>query len=367
MDLQTVVIYLFLSAVFILMCREIARQKFSIWWVLVPIGIYGVIFGMRQSVGVDFPAYLQTYLRALNGITDFSMRRWEIGFASLYKFCADCELHHAILFTIIAFVPVALIFLSVRKYKWVFPFLAFTFMAGGIWLQYSNGLRQIIAFGLFAFAIPYLTQKKWLKYYIYIFIATLFHESAVILYAIPLFYLQKGKTHFNNVKTQYILLAIALICGNVNFIQSFFEEFDSLISSLGYDHYIESESKHASKLSITPGIGYYIIILTNIMIIKFSTQVKKQFDHTTFPLLYDFAYFGMLVHYAFAGVQLMGRINYYFAGFNYIVGAFVLFFLSKQKSRTAYYILLGLYILTFIAIMYRMHENTAFFRFFWQV
>lgn len=359
--LETIFVYSSLSVIFIFLAHRDSEPKKSKYLILVPIAIYAIVFGMRYGVGADYFRYLESYMSGLF----VDNRRWAPIFKYIATGCKAADLHFSVWFAICAFIPLVCVFLSVDKYKYIYPYLAFTFMLGGIWLSYSNGLRQIMAFGFFALTIPFLKEKKWLYYLIGVYLASLCHTSALILLPLPLFYIWRHQTYFNNVKLELSLLIMALLIGNINYIQSFMTTFDKLIVAMDYDYYTESGS--VVKKDVNIGVGYYINLLIDIIIICFNRNAKKKLSNTTYPIIFDLAFVGILLKYAFTGVQLLNRINYYFDGFNYIAAAYTLYYLHSNKKYNYLYLLIGFFVLRYMAVLYRMNENTALFQFYWQI
>ena len=58
-----------------------------------------------------------------------------------------------------------------------------------------NVLRESFAIGFFLLSIPHLLNRNWIKYYIYIFFAFMFHSGAALLFFCPLvFYIDFSST-----------------------------------------------------------------------------------------------------------------------------------------------------------------------------
>ena len=163
---------------------------------------------------------------------------------------------------------------------------------------------------------------------------------------------------------QIILLSISLFLMNINIINVFISAVDSLIIRLGYSSYLDMSSMMDSDVRL--GVGFYIIFLVNLTLILHSKNVKRFFSLHWLNIVYDLYFIGVLWSYIFINSLLLNRINYYMYGFQYIVAAFTLVYLKETKKYKVFYLLLSLYILIFIATMYRMGENTSLYIFNWQ-
>lgn len=343
-----------------LCCQGSKTQK---WWpVVAAISIYALVFGCRYGVGSDFFSYLEIYKSANGGYLAYS--DIEAGFFYLMKLLSSCDLHYTYFFGIVAFLQLYLVFKSVKPYYFLYPFLAFTFMFGAEWLKYANGLRQVLAFCLFVFSFKFIVERKIVLHYLCILAACLFHRSVLLLIPVyPLLYLRKE--WFSNVKIQLLLLAGSLILMNVSIVHGFLDYIEAGIDILQYSDYLQNQYDELIAREVNLGAGFYIILFINIINIYFSRQVKEKYKNTIFPLIYNLYFIGICWNYLFIDSQLLGRINYYFYGFAYIAAAFTMAYLFYERKKS-FLVVVGLYILLFAGIMYRMDINTARFVFNWQ-
>lgn len=362
---QTILVYLFLFSIMYLL-SNVAKYTKQWRYVTIAILIYSIIFGMRYGVGVDQLVYLESYTSASISTYNINYYNYEFGFRFLIMFLIGMDAHFAWFFGIIAFIQLYLVFLSVKPYQAIYPFLIFTFMAGCVWLSYANGLRQQLAFCIFVFAISFIEKKQWWWYYIMIVLAISMHKTAILLAAFYPLFLYKTEW-FNNKTIQLGLLLGALIIGKIGIIQNYIDNLEVYATYIGYEHYFLDRYNELMYHAIErKGVGYYILLVTNITLIWLSTNYKHYFKSKYLYYIYNLYFVGVLLNYAFEGSQLFQRINYFFYGFSYIVGAFALLY-AKRSNRKMFLILITMYILTFIATMYRMEDNTSLFKFFWQV
>lgn len=328
---------------------------------------------MRYGVGVDHLSYMAEYQRITLGLSN-RFDDTETGFRFIRDTLAQWDVHSAIYFGLIAFIQLWLVFKAVKSDKFIYPYLVISFFLGCIWLTYANGLRQQLAFGLFAYSLLFVDSKKLLPlHYILLLLAVSMHQSAVILFILaPL--LRKKWDWFTNIKVQYLLLAVAIIIGRLPQIESWLiatEDnmgiLEGYLEETGYDQYYSyNDGENIFRDKGTTGIGYFIEMAINIVLIWFC-NATKQFNKNDklVSYIYNFTYLGILLHYAFIASPVIARVNYYFYGFAYVFGAYTLHYLYN-RHRKMFWVLLGLYMLTFIGTMYRMHDNTSAFYFFWQ-
>ena len=355
--LQTIIVYLCLL-VCMLGLSKYAQVTHKWAPIIIAILLYAIVFGVRYGVGADYLAYLNYYKFP----EQINKENIEAGFVFLIKSLSSIGLHYSFYFGIIAFVQLYCIYKSIQKYDYAFVSLTFVFMLEGYWLTFSNGLRQVLAFSILVCAIPYLVKQKWIPFAILGLLATCFHKSAIIpLLVYPLFCIRK--LYFNSIVLQLIVLAISILLMNVNIVSFILDKVEGIIYTLGYGVYVENDYNFSTDVGL--GIGFYVTLFSNIILILNSNGMKQMFKETWIPYAYNLFYIGVILKYIFISSQFFSRINYYFLYFELFIGAFTLVYLWRKKRNFAY-ALIGLYILTFVACMYRMDTNTAMYFFFWQ-
>lgn len=360
--LQTVLVYSLLFLVMFGLCSNASKQ--NKWWcVVVALIIYSIIFGLRYGVGMDFFGYLKFYEKFRVSGGQIALRAdFEGGFLFIMKQLALRNFHYGYFFGVVAFLQIFLLFYSIKKDRWIYPFLVVVFMLGGSWLNYANGLRQILAVCCFMVSLRFASEKKFIWHYAFIALAILMHNSAWIL---VVFYpiLRFKEEWISNLKLQFILLGTSLILMQIDVIFNVLQHIDYFISVLGYKHYLGS---YAIEDNWRIGLGFFLLLGMDVICIYFSNNVKGFFRSRFVIYIYNLYFVGILLKYALFGSQLIQRVNYYFYGLQVVFAAYVLFYLSK-RNKLFFYILLGLYILTFVAILYRAETNTALYMFNWEV
>lgn len=240
-------------------------------------------------------------------------------------------------------------------------------MVGCSWLTYSNGLRQILAVALWIWAVRFMVEKKvWMHYFV-ILLAVTMHTSALMLVVFyPLYYWKEE--WFRNIKWQLLALVLSLVIMNLHVAQNLMRSIDLVAQAVGYGDYADEDSDTIAQLvdrELSLGMGFFITLLLNILLVIFSPKVKNYVKSKYFNAAYNFFVIGIVLKYIFASSMVFSRINYYFINFTFIVAAYTLFY-AHRCNRVLFYTLLALYALTFAATLWKGEENTALFVFFWQ-
>lgn len=348
-----------------LLCKQASKKNNNVL-VCFAIFIYAVVFGVRYGVGVDYFTYLQEYMYMIKSPIALLESNFEIGFLTFIRVLSKFEAHFSLFFGIIAFVQLYLIFRAVNKTPKIYPYLVYTFMIGCVWLSFANGLRQELAFCFFAFSLSFVEDKRYILHYLLLAFAISMHNSAIIL--LPFYFILQYKNNwFKNTNLQLIALFLSVIVGNLNVIEYFLTHFESLFYYFNYDTYLDDKySDKMLNLDIQKGIGYYVLLLTDIFLIKYSNNCKKYFDKSNYvTTIYNFYFVGVLIKYVFFNSHLIQRINYYFYGFYFIFAAYLLYSLHKTNKKV-FFVLAFLFLLTFVGTLSKMNDNTSLFRFYWE-
>ncbi len=88
--------------------------------------------------------------------------------------------------------PAALISVSsvkfLKRYSVDLPFTILIFLSIGTYIMYMAAMKQSLAMFFLLLAIPYAEKKKYLQFYILVFIAILFHTHAFMFAIVPLLF-----------------------------------------------------------------------------------------------------------------------------------------------------------------------------------
>ena len=147
--LQTLCVYIFVGLVLYVGSKRSASSG-NMSNILIAISIYALIFGLRYGVGYDTNAYIESYSDYGKGYVE---KEIEPGFLFLNQSIYSLGLPSWFFLSVVAFLQLGLVYFAYRREKNVYAYLSLTFMLGCVWLSYSNGLRQVLAFCFFVSSI----------------------------------------------------------------------------------------------------------------------------------------------------------------------------------------------------------------------
>lgn len=331
---------------------------------LFPVLLFSIAFGLRYGVGIDFYAYLKSFSASYEELESY----YEPGLVCIIKLCRNFGLGSNTFFFLLAFIQILFLYLSFRDNIAPAVFLPSSLIFTGIAMAgYMNNIRQTIALCIFAFAVHYISNRRFLLYILFIALAFLFHKSAVIL--LPLYFIwAKKDSYFHSIPWQIILATVAFMLALIIDLPSILNAFSGLLEVMGYARYLDSD-RIAGDAAI--GVGYIMTIVLYIIIIVYSKRMKQFYASRTFNIMYDLFYIGVLCEFLFRGSMMLNRITYYFNGFKTLFIAFILYFLYKNRKQDrmifySYIIIWVILIITFIRCMVLSESNTMQFVFSFQ-
>ena len=360
MELQTIVVYTTLTIVFYSFAK--AGKKYNSFGLLITgLLVYTFVFAVRKGVGTDFFTYQHWY----NGD---SFHEIEVGFQLLMDTLNQFGMPSEVFFGVVAFLQLFFILLAFRRYPEIWPMLVLAFMLSGQWHQYANGLRQWLAFSLFVYSLRFIKESNVVKYYVCIAIASTVHTSAlllVVMYPIFIFKIE----WFKSVWGQFLLLVlvVAVALGQMDAINLTLKKIDVLITLLGYDNYVDNWMyMEYMETDVTFGFGVVYLLSRQGFVIYLSNRVKRHINSPFISMIYDLCFFGFLWRWIFVSSMILGRINYYFLGFEFIMEALILYILSLRKKKYLFWIFLCICTVQYFLTLLDMHDNHSLYIFTWQ-
>lgn len=156
-----------------------ALNRKAFWIPLITLALFA---GIRSSnVGTDSGNYVKNFND--NILLDYFEFREEVEYG--YQILEYSILHLSNNYFWLFFITALLI---VSSYLYIFRKLSVDYLASiyiyitfNFYTFFFNGLRQGIAMAIVALSIPYLIQKKFLFFLIFIILSSFFHKSALIM------------------------------------------------------------------------------------------------------------------------------------------------------------------------------------------
>ena len=309
--------------------------------VLFPILIFALIIGLRDNVGIDFPAYKDTYLFG------YDIERMEPGYVLLNNVLKFFQMPSWLLFSLVAFLQIFFISMFFVKipviYRW-FPFFYFT----TLYAFFSvNGLRQSIAFSIIVFSIYSIYEKKLLKYLILVLFAASFHQSALLF--LP-FYFFINNDWLKRRSIQYAFYLCASVFA-ILVAEKLWIYFDLFIQMSGFSGYNPLSLVDVDwENSDGRGLGRIFWFIVDSFTIFLSPQIKQKYERTPIIPCYNLYFIGILLE-PIAGSSYLMRFNVYFVNFRIIIYSFLFYWVFKNNNQIIYKVTASFLLIGFIAFM----------------
>lgn len=304
-----------------------------------------MISGVRWHVGVDYMSYLENYLSVQNfGHSIFTK---EYGFEYITLFFAKLGLHYTFYFTFLAFLQIYFIYRAFQDQRFLYPILGIFIVFGPFYLEWMNGIRQVIAATMFVYSIRFILEKKLFKYLAIILLASLFHQSVLIL--LPVYFLPKRNLFKNRIVT-FSLVVISLYLGMTNFWIDQLKNLGNLFQFIGYENYSSDSLAAYIKEEQIQNIGprRIIMILIAIITIWYSPKLSEYFKRYHFYYYFNLAIFGFLLYNLLSNTHhIFLRPVAYFTIFSVVTTSYLMVYLKQNLTKKRIFI----YIITWILIL----------------
>ncbi|SLK04681.1 EpsG family protein [Salegentibacter salarius] len=301
------------------------------------------IVGLRYNVGVDWPAYKEYFEDFdLYKNLSFQDQTMEVGYYLINYFANYIGGGYILVFSIAACVSWFFVLKSVPAK--LLPLIIFFIFSDGYFFWSMNGVRQFIAVAIFAYSIKFILSKKFLNYFLFIILAALFHQSAILL--IPLFFIPYERVFKQ--KWWMIVFGISFVFSGTPLILSALPKIFKVISEFvpflaGYNSYFDSQYYEARELTGT-GLGYYFRILISFVLLIFSKPLIQKYPETR--VYFVLFFLGVIIYNLFFSFQIVERFTTYFLFLRAYLLGFLVYYL--YKSRTFNFIGLGILVIYFI-------------------
>lgn len=165
-----------------------SRRRALTYVMLVGLILLGVAALRSVSVGIDTTQFCRAYVRiGAEGFSAFELERYEPLFTLLCLVLNWATNNHQALIAASSAICLIPIFRLIYLKSEDIPFSIFLYIALNLYFSSMNTMRQAIALGVIALALPRLIDGKWLPYVVCVVVATFFHRSALFaLLLLPL-------------------------------------------------------------------------------------------------------------------------------------------------------------------------------------
>ena len=295
-----------------------------------------LVSGFRCNFGSDSYNYYNQY----NSVTDIYYNFWDVfnssyqsGFISLCYIVYQLTHFEYAIFWVIALItyPVIIIYARKKTQKPSIVFAAYILM--GFFVISNNILKQNIAMVIMLIAYySFLKKKKYIKYFILVFIASKFHITAIIA-GICIFMGTKISPTYKNLRL-FVLIGI-VISVLYNFVVPFI--ITNVPVLFKYENYLNIERSTTTIIRGGINVISYIIMYTILTIVLLNNKEKIKKLHDGKDNCYnEIAFLFIAIMFSIIAIrnQTINRIAFYLYQFIIfmIPNLFELKFTYKSKK-----------------------------------
>lgn len=147
-----------------------------------------IVSGFRYMVGTDYMAYYKGYLSAS---TEKLQDAKDVGFLVLNKLLNNISSNPQMIFLVTSIIINICVVLFLYKNSIKFSLSIYFYITTFTYYSSMNGVRQFLATSIILLAYRCLVERNFIKYSIYVLIASTIHGSALLM--IPIYFLVNQK------------------------------------------------------------------------------------------------------------------------------------------------------------------------------
>lgn len=232
------------------------------------VGFWGLVAQDHEMyVGIYQLLSHYTLSDVLGNITDIFRRQamgMELGYNIINVLGNSLGLKPPLFLTLVALFVNTCIIKFIYDYS--HPVLSlFLLLSMNFFLMEANLVRQILAMAIFLISIKYLLKGNWKKYLILIFIAMLFHISAILLGLFALLLIPKSSQAQNYTLIGLVviwLVSLLIMSGVMSF------NFLSMLSDSTYSVYTKGGNDIGMEVSLLNIVFHNVIVVATLLCFK---------------------------------------------------------------------------------------------------
>lgn len=205
--------------------------------------------GLRTAFN-DTSTYINGFQNAVT-LTEFWESKPSVWGNPLFYWFQSFFRHHIsdnyhLFFALIAFFTISCFVRFIRRYSIDFTFSILLFFCLGLYLSNFAAMKQCLAMAVLTVAVPKLLERKYVWFYLLVFIAMLFHTYAIMFAILPLF-TQRPWT----VVTYITIIAVVVVLFTFeDSITSFLEYAEELGKDISSTEVFETQSINLFRLAV---------------------------------------------------------------------------------------------------------------------
>lgn len=297
--LSTIVIYNLLLFLSLFLCNQAKclEKKYLLWWGYFLIFLIGAI---RFDIGYDYDSYYQLCDDLAYEIGQGNFLRvilFNEPFVSIMSFLFG-KMPYTYIWVIDAYFLITILFLYLINDQYHCHTKGiYVFFTLGVFFFTLDVIRQGLAMFIFFYSIKYIENKKIVKYFVCILLATCVHYSALLL--IPFYFLLRIKPKV----LLYVIIVILLLIGYYYRVWETCRDFVFQNIPFYSQRYMDNVDQMRS-INLSSGLGMILNVCLAVIVILSMNKRK--------PIMTNLAFAGIVIYLFANGNYNIERVSYYF-------------------------------------------------------
>lgn len=189
----------------------------------------------------------------------------------------------------------------IKKYSNHFVFSIFLYFTLGTFTFTLAAIKQVLAMTILTLAFPCLERHKWGRYYLVVFIATMFHTYAVVYAMLPFFRIRPWKAF-----TFIFVAVISVVLFNFEeALTAFMDQANDLGKTIS-----DTEVFHDATINVFRLAVYAVPPLISLLLMRWALSDNSEIDNILIHMsIISFAFMSLGTQ---AGANMFGRMANYF-------------------------------------------------------
>ena len=180
---------IYLLVIVLLICLSLrydinGKTKYRDFWYLMMLVVFILIAGLRWRLMVDTPNYIYNFYHVYPSLENFSFEDYPIGKDPFYVLINSLVISLGGRFYVVQLIEATVVNVLVFKYikrHSSYLFTCLFFYAIMCYMGYSmETMRASLSVVICLYANDYILDKKWIKGYILLFLALMFHAQTIL-------------------------------------------------------------------------------------------------------------------------------------------------------------------------------------------
>ena len=307
--------------------------------IFVSILLFSLICGLRYHTGTDCEHYVNQFEHIVK--TGINASEYdEPLFTAFTLLVVKLKGGRVLYLALIAFAQLTIFYSAFKTRKYLYPFLGLVLVLGPHFLNFNNGLRQMLVACIFVVAVQQVVDNRRILLFLLLILlgATIHSSSIILILAIPLIWYNG----FVNPQIAYIAVVVSILIANLGILDPILSNADGIMYLIGYDSYAERMDYYVGMdAQITHyGPRRILQILSYFMIIFYSERMNRFYRKDR---LFRVSYLLFLIYICLFEMLSLKNLLFtrpllYLTPFWLIISAYLLFYLRKTGKTFGFWV-----------------------------